>query len=91
MKISTIREFRNHTTRLTQNEEPLLVTRRGKVAGIFIPWTESTLPTDVKRELFLAITQDIARQLKKANVSEEEVLEDFANWRKKRRAVGRGR
>ena len=91
MKVSTIRDFRDHATTLMRDDEPLLVTRRGCLAGVFFPWNEATLPTDLRRELFLALTADIAKQARKAKVDENEVQKDFAAWRKKRRAAGRGR
>ena len=91
MKVSTIREFRDNATRLMRGAEPLLVTRRGRLAGVFLPWTEATLPADLKRELFLALTAEVSRQMKQQRVSEEEVLADFEDWKKTGRAARRGR
>ena len=91
MKISTVRDFRDHATTLMRTEEPLLVTRRGRLAGVFFPWTDSILPVDLKRESFLALTADLAKQAAKSGIDEEEVQTDFAAWRKRRRAAGRGR
>ena len=91
MRISTVRDFRDHATTLLRDEEPLLVTRRGRLAGVYLPWTKSTLPTDLKRELFLALTAGLEKQAAKAKLNEDEVQRDFAAWRKKRRAAGRGR
>ena len=91
MKISTVREFRDHASRLMHDDQPLLVTRRGRLAGVFFPWTESALPQDLKRELFLALTADIAKQARKAKVDEDEVQREFTAWQKNRRAAGRGR
>lgn len=47
MRISTIRDFRDRATRLMREEEPLLVTRRGRLSGVFLPWTADTLPADL--------------------------------------------
>ncbi len=91
MRISTVREFRDHATRLMRAADPLLVTRRGRLAGVFIPWTDDTLPADWKRELFLALSADIGRQLKRSKTSEEAVLKDFGEWQRKRRAARGGR
>lgn len=91
MRVSTVGEFRDHATRLMQDSDPLLVTQRGRLAGVFIPWTTSTLPVEWKRELFLALSADIGRQLKKSRVSEDAVLKDFDDWKKKRRASRGGR
>jgi hypothetical protein len=91
MRVSTIREFRDHASRLMRDSQPLLVTRRGRLAGIFLPWTADTLPTDLKKELFLALSADMGRQLKKTKTSEEAVLADFDLWKKKRRTARSGR
>lgn len=91
MRISTVREFRDNATRLLRTADPLLVTRRGRLAGVFIPWTSDTLPSDWKRELFLALSADIGRQFKRSKTSEDAVLKDFDQWKSKRRAAGGGR
>jgi hypothetical protein len=91
MRISTIREFRDRATTLIRSEDPILLTRRGRVAGVFLPWREATLPLDLKRELFSMLTSEIARHLKKRRITEKDVLQDFASWRKARRETGRRR
>jgi len=91
MKISTIREFRDRATTMLRSDDPILLTRRGRVAGVFLPWREATLPLDLKRELFSMLTSEITLHLKKKRVSEKDVLQDFAGWRKGRRAAGRRR
>jgi hypothetical protein len=77
MRLSTVREFRDKATGLLRSKAPILVTRRGRLAGIFFPRPEVTLP--------------LKRQLKRRRVSEQEVLSDFEAWRKKRRAARRRR
>jgi hypothetical protein len=37
MRISTIREFRDKATGLFRSKDPVLVSRRGKLAGVFFP------------------------------------------------------
>jgi hypothetical protein len=91
MRITTIREFRDRATTLIRSEDPILLTRRGRVAGVFLPWREATLPLDLKRELFSMLTSEIARHLKKKRVTEKDVLQDFARWKKVRRETGRRR
>jgi hypothetical protein len=91
MRISTVREFRDRATTLLRSEDPVLITRRGRVAGVFLPWHEATLPVDLKRELFSMLTAQIALQLKKKRVSEKAVLQGFARWRKGRREARRRR
>lgn len=91
MRISTVREFRDKATGLLRSRTPILVTRRGRLAGIFFPRPEITLPIELKRELYDMLTSDIARQLKRRKISEDDVLEDFQASRKRRRATRRRR
>jgi hypothetical protein len=91
MRISTVREFRDKATGLLRSRTPVLVTRRGRLAGIFFPRPESTLPIELKRELYDTLSTEIARQLKRRRVTEDEVLEDFQASRKTRRAARRRR
>jgi hypothetical protein len=72
-------------------KSPVLVTRRGRLAGIFFPRPDTTLPVELKRELFTVLSADVAQQLSKRGLSEEEILSDFQSWRKKRREDSRGR
>ncbi len=91
MKISSVREFRDHATGLLRSKDPVLVTRRGKLAGIFFPSPDVTLPLELKRELFGMLSRAIAVQIKRRGLREEEVLADFERWRKERRAHRRRR
>jgi hypothetical protein len=91
MKISTVREFRDKATTLLRSKDPILVTRRGRLAGVFFPWPEASLPLELKRELFSVLGAEMRRQVKKRGLSEERVVEDFESWRKSRRETGRRR
>lgn len=91
MKISTVREFRDNATGLLRSKDPILVTRRGRLAGVFFPRPETTLPIELKRELFAVLAGEVKRQMKKRGLVEKEVLADFDSWRKSKRASGRGR
>jgi len=89
MKISTVREFRDNASLMLRAKDPILVTRRGKLAGIFFPRPESTLPIELKREMFAILSAEVGRQVRKAGLSEDEVLADFESWRKARRKTRR--
>ena len=77
MRISTVREFRDHATGLLRSKDPILVTRRGRLAGVFFPCPESTLPIELKRELFPVLSAELRRQIKKRGLTEDDVLADF--------------
>ena len=49
------------------------------------------LPIELKRELYDMLSSDVARQLKRRKVSEDDVLKGFEASRKKRRATRRRR
>ena len=91
MRISTVREFRDNATGLLKSKEPVLITRRGRMAGVFFPSPEGMLPVDLKRGLFEQLSSEIARQIGKSEATEEEVLSDFESWRKTRREARRRR
>ena len=91
MRVSTVREFRDRATTLLRSHDPILVTRRGRIAGVFLPWQEATLPVDWKRELFAMLTTEISARLKRKGAGEKEILRDFAQWRRQRRETRRRR
>ena len=85
MRTATVREFRDRATKLHKEKEPILVTRRGKIIGFFLPAAGAVLPLEVKRELFYGLTGDVRRMMKLRRVNEEAVLGDFEASRKARR------
>jgi hypothetical protein len=91
MRVSTVRQFRDQATSLLRSRNPILITRRGRLAGIFFPRPEASLPIELKKELFPELAKDVARQLKQQRLAEKDVLEDFGKWRKARRAARRRR
>ncbi|HTW59045.1 MAG TPA: hypothetical protein VMD99_13015 [Terriglobales bacterium] len=91
MRISTVREFRDKATGFLRSKDPVLVTRRGRLAGIFFPSPEGTFPLDLKREMFALLSSEIAREIKARRLKEEEILSDFERWRKSKRAASRRR
>jgi hypothetical protein len=48
MRISTVRDFRDRATTLFRSDDPILVTRRGKLAGVFLPCVRRELVNDSK-------------------------------------------
>jgi hypothetical protein len=91
MKICTVREFRDDATGYLRSKAPILVTRRGRLAGVFFPKPEASLPIAFKRELFATLSWEIARQLKKRRLKEQEIVADFELWRKRKRGTRRRR
>jgi hypothetical protein len=67
-----------------RSEDVVLVTRDGRPAGFYVPWDATELPLEVKRDLFARLAQEVAADLDSADMSEDEVLRDFAARRRRR-------
>jgi hypothetical protein len=78
MKVVTVRDFRDHATEMFRSDDVILVTREGTPAGFFLPWDTPELPVEVRREVFLRLSEQIGAELKAKGISEPEVLGDFA-------------
>jgi hypothetical protein len=74
-----------------RSKDPILVTRRGRLAGIFFPTPEATLPIELKRELFSVLSAAIGRHVRRRGITEKDVQAGFEGWRKTRRAARRRR
>ncbi|OGQ83913.1 MAG: hypothetical protein A3F90_12030 [Deltaproteobacteria bacterium RIFCSPLOWO2_12_FULL_60_19] len=66
--------------------EPLLVTRHGRVSGVYVPLDEpDRLPDDLRRELAGVVGRHLAKILKRKRVTERDIAEDFDAYRRRRR------
>lgn len=86
MKVAGIRELRAKSAALFGSGEPVLVTRHGKVSGVYVPLDEpDRLPDDLRRELVAVLGRHLAKVLERKGVTEREVAEDFHAYRQRRR------
>ena len=86
MKVTGIRELRAKTAVLFCSGEPVLVTKHGKVSGVYVPLDEpDRLPNDMRRELAGVIGRHLAKVLKRKGVTERNIKEDFDAYRRRRR------
>lgn len=84
MKVVSVRDFRDRASEMFRSEDVILVTRDGAPAGFFLPWDSPDLPLEVRREVFLRLSEQIGAELEAKGVSEREVLGDFAASRRRR-------
>ena len=84
MRVVSVRDFRDRASEMFRSDDVILVTRGGRPAGFFLPWNAPELPADVRREVFLRLTEQIAARREARGVTEEEVLSDFAATRRGR-------
>jgi hypothetical protein len=86
MKVAGIRELRAKSASLFGGREPVLVTRHGRVFGVYVPLDEpDRLPDDLRRELAGVIGRHLAKVLDRKKVAERHIAEDFGAYRRRRR------
>ena len=86
MKTTSIRDFRSRMAELLEGDEPVLVTRHGKQAAVLYPLHDpKKIPIEIRRKLFLDITNEIGQQLDACGVKDEDIERDFAAFKKRRR------
>jgi antitoxin (DNA-binding transcriptional repressor) of toxin-antitoxin stability system len=86
MKVAPVKEFKAHATQYLRGGEPVLITRRGKLIGFFVPVEDpASLPWDLRRELLATLTEQLKKKAEEKGLTEEEVLARFEAHRKARR------
>jgi antitoxin (DNA-binding transcriptional repressor) of toxin-antitoxin stability system len=86
MKLAGIREIRTKTAALLGGTEPVLVTRHGKISGVYVPLDQrERVPSELNREIARVLGQHISRKLAERGVTEEEIQKDFDAFRRRRR------
>ena len=86
MKVAGMRELRAKSAALFGSGESVLVTRHGRVFGVYVPLDEpDRLPDDLRRELAGVVGRHLAEVLKRKGVAERDITEDFDAHRRRRR------
>ena len=85
MKTATVRQFRDRATSLLKQDEPVIVTKHGKIVGFFLPTSGEALPLETKKDLFSTLTDEIRASMKNHRLTEDAILADFEKTRKARR------
>lgn len=85
MKIISVKEFRDTASKSLKSKEPLLIMRRGEVAGIYFPTPFEAVPLEFKKDIFVSLMESIKKGLAKKGAREEDILDDFEEFRKARR------
>ena len=86
MKVTGIRELRAKTAVLFGRGEPLLITRHGKVSGVYVPLDDADrLPDDLRRNLSAVLGKYLAKALAHKGVTQGKLKEDFDAYRRRRR------
>ena len=64
----------------------MLVTKHGKVSGVYVPLDEpDRLPEDLRRELAAVLGRHLSKGLERKGITERDIAEDFHAYRRRRR------
>ncbi|TAN43596.1 MAG: type II toxin-antitoxin system Phd/YefM family antitoxin [Nitrospirae bacterium] len=86
MKVATVREFRDKATAFFKDEEPILVTRHGKAAGLYLPIEHpENFPVELRKELIVSFGEAIRHSLVPKGITEEKLIAGFDAFKKNRR------
>ena len=79
-----IREFRDKlATYLLESDTPMAITRHGDTIGYYIPARRKR--TDADRTALKEAASKLQDMLTSQGISEDEIIEDFKQWRRGRR------
>jgi hypothetical protein len=86
MKFTTVREFKDNAKSYFREEQPVLVTRHGKVTGLYLPIEHpENFPLELRKDLLVRIGESISRSLAARGVSEGKLLADVKTFKQIRR------
>jgi hypothetical protein len=86
MRTAGLREIRANMTELLGGKEPVLVTRRGRISGLYLPLGDADrTPQGLRRELGRMLSAHLTTQLVASGPTEEEIQQDFDAFRRSRR------
>ncbi|HEX6902833.1 MAG TPA: hypothetical protein VF789_24170 [Thermoanaerobaculia bacterium] len=86
MKVAGMRKLEADAFPRLEGDGPVLITHGGKVSGLYVPLGDpDQITDDLRRNLVSVVGRYIAEVLEAKGVAEEEVLEDFDDFRRHRR------
>ena len=86
MKIAGIRELRANSSAQIKGKEPVIVTRHGKISGLYLPLEDPYhIPDDIRTELARVLGRHLAKLTKEQDLTEKKRHEDFRAYRRSRR------
>ena len=86
MKITGIRELRAKSAALLGGHEPLLITKHGRISGLYLPLEEpDKIPDDLRRELASVLGRHLSKLIDRKKITERQIEKDFDAHRRPRR------
>jgi hypothetical protein len=74
VKVVTVRDFCAHATEMFRSDDVIPVTRDGRPAGFFLPWDTPELSVEVRREVFVSLSEQVGEHLARKGVGESELV-----------------
>jgi hypothetical protein len=92
MKALGVRQFRKDVPRLVRGKDLVLVTWHGQPQSVLMPLKDiRKMPRELRMEFLRQTTKEIQAHLRKRGITEAQILANFEDWRKTRRAARRRR
>lgn len=91
VRMVTVQQFHDHVSEMFRSPDPLLVFRRGRPAALVYPYTSEHLPLDTRRAFYQFYAGRVRQQLKQRGLTEEGILEELSERKRKRAAKNRHR
>ena len=83
MKITSMRELRSGISGYSKEGERVLIMNHGRMVGCFLPLQKSKgVPIELKKELVVHLGEQISHALTLWKISEEDILNDFRQYKK---------
>ncbi|MBM2810327.1 MAG: hypothetical protein HW416_1086 [Chloroflexi bacterium] len=74
MRIRGVRSFRKDVTQLLREDEPVLVLRRGKPAGVLYPTPNGVLPRDIQELLSKQPESRVTRGHRRGHIEQLQLI-----------------
>ena len=86
MRMAGIRELRAKAASLLAGKEPLIVTRHGKISGLYLPLEDpDQVPMDLRLELVRVLGEHLSKGARGRGMTGSEIRKDFHAYRRGRR------
>ena len=82
MELMSVRDFKARVTQLIREGRSVLVLRKGRPAGYFVPWEDACADDQLRAAALKTLMVKLAREREEKGVTEEEVMADFEVFRK---------
>ena len=86
VRVAEISDLDIKPARVFSGSEPVLVKKRGKVSGVYVPLQKiHRLPDEIRRKVTGAVGHYIAKALSRRGVTNQQSNEDFRAYRRRNR------